>query len=133
MSNYEATVTREGKWWMVQVSGVDGVTQARRLGEVELMAREFVAVSLKEPLEDIEVTVVLDTVGSLVHIQDRIVAIERDRSMSEALARKASQEAASLAKKLAEQDVPVRDIGAVLGVSFQRAHQLVNARAWIDA
>ena len=38
---YTATVTREGKWWMVRVGGINGLTQARRLSEAELMAREI--------------------------------------------------------------------------------------------
>lgn len=40
---------------------------------------------------------------------------------------RAREQAESLAQRLAEAGIPVRDIGTMLGVSFQRAHQLVNA------
>ncbi|MGN5238355.1 hypothetical protein [Rhodococcus sp. SJ-3] len=36
-------------------------------------------------------------------------------------------EAKALAHDLAEQGIPVCDIGAILGVTFQRASQLVNS------
>ena len=76
MTNYQVDVTRDGKWWMVSIPQLDGLTQARRVGEVE----------------------------------------------AHALA-----EAKALAHELAEHNVPVRDIGAILGVTFQRASQLVNS------
>ncbi len=63
MSHYKATVTREGKWWMVHIPELGGLTQARRLGEDELMAREWVAVTLDVPLEDVTVTVTVEAVG----------------------------------------------------------------------
>src|SRR5665647_2131575 len=34
MKTYDITVTREGKWWMVAVPAIDGLTQARRLSEI---------------------------------------------------------------------------------------------------
>lgn len=43
---YEVEVTREAKWWMVSIPEIDGLTQARRLSEVEQMAREYIAVTL---------------------------------------------------------------------------------------
>jgi transposase-like protein len=35
-------------------------------------------------------------------------------------------EAAAIARDLAEEDVPMRDLGEVLHVSHQRAHQLIH-------
>jgi hypothetical protein len=39
---YRAIVRCEGNWWIVAVEGI-GVTQARRLEDVEDMARDLVA------------------------------------------------------------------------------------------
>jgi hypothetical protein len=40
---------------------------------------------------------------------------------------KAAAGASALAHEMADEGVPVRDIGEVLGVSYQRAHQLASA------
>ena len=127
MTRYTARVTREGKWWMVRVPGVDGITQARRLSEARLMAKEFVAVTQGVPLDDVEVDLVLDSVAGLDDISARLATIESNREQAAALERSATLEAAALAKDLNARDIPVRDVGAILGVSHQRAHQLVRS------
>ena len=123
---YAATVTREGRWWMVAIPELDGLTQARRLAEAELMAREWIAVTLDTPLEDVAVTVTVERVGG-IDVAGALAKIRSEREQAAALERDASELQARLAKALAAEDVPVRDIGAAMGVSFQRAHQLVSA------
>lgn len=127
MTEYQAFVSREGKWWMIHVPGIDGLTQARRLSEAGLMAKEFVAVTLGIPVESVSISVRVVEVEGVANVGDRINAIIADRAKSDGLARKASAEAVALARDLAGHDVPVRDIGEVLGVSHQRAHQLIHA------
>ncbi|MGW4482020.1 hypothetical protein [Rhodococcus triatomae] len=55
MRTYTVEVTREGEWWMVSIPELDGLTQARQLSEAELMAREYIAVTLGVPLGDVAV------------------------------------------------------------------------------
>ncbi|TCN51768.1 hypothetical protein EV641_109159 [Rhodococcus sp. SMB37] len=43
MTTYRVNVTREGKWWMVAIPELDELTQARRIGEAEAMARDLIA------------------------------------------------------------------------------------------
>jgi len=57
MTTYEVAVTREGRWWMVEIPGLDGLTQARRLDEVEKMAREYIAVTQDVPISQVAVTI----------------------------------------------------------------------------
>lgn len=57
MKNYDAVVTRDGRWWMIEVPEVDGLTQARRLDEVEKMAREYIAVTLDLPISQVAASV----------------------------------------------------------------------------
>jgi hypothetical protein len=129
MTRYTATVTREGKWWMVRIPQIDGLTQARRLSEAELMARELVALREGIALGEVEVEVelVLDPVGGLADIPERLATIASKREHAAELDRRATLEAAALAKALSARDIPVRDVGAILGVSHQRAHQLVRS------
>lgn len=121
---YTADVTREGRWWMVSVPEVDGLTQARRLGEAELMARELVAVTLDLELDEVEVDIVVRQVDG-VDVAERVGRIEAEKAEAERLKREALAESKELARELVEAEVPLRDVGALLGVSYQRVHQLV--------
>jgi predicted RNase H-like HicB family nuclease len=53
---YKIQIEREGRWWMVHIPELDGLTQARHLSEAELMAREWIAVSTGTPISDISLT-----------------------------------------------------------------------------
>lgn len=44
MKTYHAEVTRDGKWWSIHVPEIDRTTQARNRGEIELMARDLIAI-----------------------------------------------------------------------------------------
>jgi hypothetical protein len=125
VTEYTASVRREGKWWMVDVPAIDGATQARRLSEAELMARELIAVTLDVPIDQVSVVVTIETIGGLDDLADRIAGIAARREQAASLDKQATRDAAELAKALVELDIPLRDVGTVLGVSHQRAHQLV--------
>lgn len=124
--HYTATATREGSWWMVSIPELDGLTQARRLTEAELMAREWISAALDVDLEDVTVDLTVERVGD-VDVAERLAKINEEREQAAALVQKATADAAILAKDLAQQHLTVRDIGTVIGVSHQRAHQLVQA------
>ena len=62
MSNtYKANVTRDGKWWMIDVPELDAVTQARNEGEVQVMARDLIATILDCPVDDVAVDLNFET------------------------------------------------------------------------
>lgn len=128
-TNYEVTITRDGKWWMIEIPALrdDGLTQARRLGEAELMARELIAVSTGKPLADIAVTahIKLNPEGS--DLAERAHQIRQERERAAQAEAAAVESARELAHEMAAASVPVRDIGQLLNVSFQRASQLVNS------
>ena len=46
MKTYQATATRDGKWWMITVAQIDGLTQARNLADAAKMARSLIAIRL---------------------------------------------------------------------------------------
>lgn len=125
MKTYEIKVYRDGKWWMVEIPEIDGLTQARRLSEVEDMARSFIAVDQDVAPSEIQ----LRNPQVIVSGED-LGSTMRDILEHRRAARVAEEKAAALmvatARKLAKQQVPLRDIGEVLGVSHQRVHQLVQ-------
>ncbi|MCV7088881.1 hypothetical protein H7H80_02370 [Mycobacterium interjectum] len=55
MPSYDIEVTRDGRWWMIHIPAINGLTQARFPGEIEAMARDYIAVSTAAPVAEIEV------------------------------------------------------------------------------
>lgn len=67
MPTFDIEVTRDGRWWAIYIPALDGyvlpdgsinvggVTQARHRGEIEDMARDYIAVVLDVPIEDVAV------------------------------------------------------------------------------
>ncbi|MET9274386.1 hypothetical protein [Kribbella sp. NPDC003557] len=122
------TVSREDRWWMVAVPELGGVTQARRLDEVEQMAREFIAVSTDVPLSKVAIEVAgIDADGqNLLEAKTLVDALRRRAKDLEALVAELTREVASA---LTDASVPVRDVSSILGVSHQRVSQLVQTAA----
>ena len=126
MKSYEVTVTREGRWWMVEIPGLDGLTQARRLDEVERMAREYIAVTLDLPISQVSVAISgIDVAGQdVLETKSLVDDLRRHAKQLEDLVADLTREFASA---LTNASVPVRDVSKVLGVSHQRVSQLVQA------
>lgn len=120
---YTALAERGGGWWAVTVPELRGVfTQARRLANVEPMARDAIALFLDIEMDafDIDVREVLDpAVDALVAeaIQARSDALEHQR-----IAAAKSREAVTTLDRLG---LPQRDIGRLLNLSHQRVAQLL--------
>jgi hypothetical protein len=126
VKTYEVTVRRDGRWWMVAIPEVDGLTQARRLDEVELMAREYIALATDVPLSQVAVEVTgIDADGrDLLETKTLVDGLRRRAMDLEALVAALSRDVAA---QLTTANVPVRDVSSVLGVSHQRVSQLVQA------
>lgn len=125
-TKYTAHVRRDGRWWMVEVPQIDGLTQARRLGEAGLMARELVAITLDIPVDEVEVEVVVSTIGD-VDVRAALERIEEKRAEAARIERQATDGTRALASALRGEGVALRDIGTVLGVSHQRIDQILKA------
>lgn len=128
MTTYKVEVQRDGKWWMIHVPDIDGLTQARRLSEVNDMARSLIAISTDTKLGDVEVDIVAirlesghirELLGLTEDIKGRRATI---RELDETLLRDSRE----FAYYLHAEGVPVRDIGELLGVTPQRVSQLLN-------
>ena len=45
MPTYDIEVTRDGhRWWLIHIPALDGLAHARCRGEIEIMARSYIAV-----------------------------------------------------------------------------------------
>jgi len=52
---FEISVARDGKFWMVSIPAVDGLTQARTRDEVKRVAAEYIAVTLDTPVSEVTI------------------------------------------------------------------------------
>lgn len=127
MTSYDVQVTREGKWWQVAIPELDLLTQARRVGEAELMAREAIAVTLDVPLSQVAVTVHLPDLAGHPDLLSTVTALTTRDTEAEAIKRDVASQRAAIAKTLARAGVPYRDIGELIGLTYQRAQQLATA------
>jgi hypothetical protein len=123
VEKFEGVATREGRWWIVRVEGI-GVTQTRRLQDGPQMARELIAASREAAVDDIEVSIRVDTVEGYAVGSAVERALEARVSAADAEAR-AAELTREVARDLADRQIPLRDIGVILGISHQRAHQLI--------
>ena len=124
-NTYTATASRDGEWWSIEVEGLRGAyTQARRLDQVEEMARDIVALLLDVAPDTIaiEVHIDLDSV-----IRDRLDRLAELRRQADQLQETAAEESRSVVLGLQGKGLPLRDIGTLLGVSHQRAGQLAKS------
>ena len=126
MKTYNITVTREGKWWMIDVPAIDGLTQARRLSEIKDMAVSLIAITVDVPASQVDVNIVAMIVDG-TDLVERRRQIDAGREAARAAERKVAALTVDLVRKLDADHVPLRDIGEAVGVSFQRVHQLLNA------
>ena len=126
MKTYEVEVTREGRWWMIEIPGLDGLTQARRLDEVEKMAREYIAVTVDVPISQVAVSISgIEVAGQdVLETKSLVDDLRKHAKQLDELVAELTREFASA---LSDASVPVRDVSTMLGVSHQRVSQLVQA------
>ncbi len=130
---FVARCRRDGEWWAVSVEDADRVhirganTQAKRLDQVEELAREIVAVLLDvdEDSFDVELDVELpsevsEEVRQARHLREQAEAIQHEAT------RVAAQAAADLVRR---QGLTMREAARVLGLSYQRIAQLLEKKS----
>lgn len=123
MRTYRVDVERDGRFWLLRVAEV-GVTQARHLREVDTMARDLIALTTDSDPATVDLDVHVEVpAATRRHLQ----RAERLRGQARDSQSKAAAELRAAAQELARSGLPLRDIGQLLGVSYQRAHQLVSA------
>lgn len=123
VKTYHAEVDRDGKFWRVRVPEVSRTTQARTLREVEAMARDLIAIMDDIPEDSFGLEVRITLPDEVQAQLERSAVLREEAARSQAQAAQLSRQAA---RRLHDQGLPLRDVGQALGVSFQRAKQLVD-------
>ena len=125
VKTYQADVTRDGKFWLIQVPELGRSTQALRYKDIKPMAGELIEIMTGLASEDFD-----------LRIRVQLPSTVRDhRARAEALrdeARRKSAEAAAESRAAVQELIALglsqREAGDVLGLSFQRVNQLVNSQ-----
>jgi len=123
LSIYHAEVDRDGSVWRIRVPEVRRTTQARTLREVEPMARDLIAIMEDIPADSFDVNVRIKLPEEIQAELERSAALREEAARNQAEAAQLSRLAA---RHLRDQGLPLRDVGQALGVSFQRAKQLID-------
>lgn len=132
VSTYTAEVHRERRMLVAYVPELDRTTQGRDLDEVEYMVRDLIRICTEDdqaPAADqtpVDVVIKVEDPG----LQQELEAARVARSEAAVAAERAGERSRRVAQRLQAAGFTVRDIGALLGVTFQRAHQLLPRRGW---
>jgi len=118
--SYTVTATPEGRWWHVEVPAIGRVTQARNTKEIPIMAADLVEIMTGETNPDLDIHYQVPE-----SVRNHLAAATAARQAEATARTQAAQELRAAAKELRAAHLSLADVGAVLGVSHQRAAQLV--------
>lgn len=123
MSSYTVIAERSGRWWSLQCVEFPGaISQVSRLSQADVI-KEAIAFVADVPQETVEIELrPVIAPEALKHLQ----SARQLREESAKANRRAAEEARLAARALASAGLSVRDMGIVMGVSFQRAQQLLK-------
>jgi hypothetical protein len=124
MTTYRVTAERTKKWWVLQAVDAPGaISQVARLDQADQI-KEAIAFVTGEPEETIEIEIEPVLPEALSNELDAINKLsEESRAANTAAAERSRDVARALHVYL---DLSLRDVGNVLDISHQRAHQLAT-------
>lgn len=125
MTGYDVTATREGDWWSLVASNVEGrevASQSRRLDQAEAAIREAIALVLDVDRSEFEVEITPEL--DRVEVSDETLEVlELRRALAELSDRARRQTPAAIAE-LRRAGLTVRDVAQLLGVTPSRVSQI---------
>lgn len=124
VSIYHVTAERAGKFWVLQAVEAPGaISQVSRLDQADVI-REAIAFVTGETEASVEIAVEPALPEAA---QRHLTEARRLRRLAEQANTESAREARAAARALHDANITMRDIGNVLGVSHQRAHQLISS------
>lgn len=119
------TVTAErgtGNWWVLEAPAVGAVSQVRRLDQAEDEMREAIAFLAQLPEDQVGIDlqpVLPDTYAELAQ------QASKQRRVAEGATQRANELTRQAALSLRAEGLTLREIGQIMGISYQRAAQIV--------
>jgi predicted RNase H-like HicB family nuclease len=133
MKTYKVKLERDEEgWWVAEILGVQGAaTQGRSIHEAMERARDVLALALDDDslAENARLVPEIKLPSHAQKMLKDLNEIRRRLAALTDLAEKSSATTRRVAKELAKEGLSTRDVGELLGLSFQRVHQLIGKRA----
>jgi hypothetical protein len=126
VNSYTAACHRSGRWWAIEIPEVPqgAYTQARRLGDVEHMARDLLSLMFEVPEDSFRV-VVKPVLGP--ELDELVRRARQTRARAEDAARASADANAAVVTALLRLGLSMRETGQILGLSHQRVAQIAAA------
>lgn len=119
----EANAYKQGKWWMVSIPEIDGLTQCKNIEQIPAQAADLAAISLDVPADQVAIKVsyrlpedASAAAESWHQAQRQLTAAKTD----------AEQRFADYARTLKSEGYTLKDIGTLTGYTFQRIAQILK-------
>ncbi|MCI6574613.1 MAG: hypothetical protein PT944_05660 [Actinomycetaceae bacterium] len=123
MKTFNIFATRSPRgWWVLEEPTLGAVSQVRSLADAADEMREPVAYLAEVPESEIEINVVPQLPDAFTQA---MAAARESRQIAEEANTRSAQEYRKAAAVLRREGVTLRDIGTLMGISYQRAGQLV--------
>jgi len=119
---FSATAHKDGRWWLVDVPELDVTGQALSVAEAEDVAREVIGLALDVDPETVSVVVAIVIPDDVQYTWD---LSKSQQAAAVAQGRQAARLARQAVQALRRDGYTYRDAGLALGISPQRAQQLV--------
>lgn len=126
--NFEITVERGSRLWRIHAPELtDLEASAARIADIDVVARHEIAPLLGAHIDDVAIRIAAITIPELGDISAEARQVLNLRQSAEDLNDRSLKRTAEFIKRLVAADVPLRDIGALLGgISPQRVSQISN-------
>ncbi|MCU1577963.1 MAG: hypothetical protein JWP19_167 [Rhodoglobus sp.] len=119
---YSSQAHKEGRWWIVQNDQHPGaLSQVKRLDLAAEAQREAIAFVAGVPVSSVDVEVRATVSPDIDRQLAEATELRMEAMVNEG---RAAAIRRAVAEKLEADGFTLREIGVVLGVSYQRAHQL---------
>lgn len=116
--------TYDDGWWVLVCDDPGAVSQCRRLDQVEDEMREALAYLAKIPEDEVRMNVVPILPKEYMQEVNTIRATRQEEQLIHA---RSKEQTTRGVKHLAALGLRTRDIGSLLGITHQRASQLIHA------
>lgn len=123
---YHAAVSRDGRFWLIRVRDIERSTQARHLRELDEMANDLISTMTGEAPEAFTVEYEIELPDA---VREHLESARQLRKLAAHAQTQAAAESRAAARELHRMGLTVRDVGQALGMSYQRAQQLITEPA----